>query len=630
MLLAENAIALRRTAKEKLMCGIIGYSGPRNAKDVVLDALERMEYRGYDSAGLALNSAKNGGLIVEKAAGRLFALKEKIKDQELCGKSAIGHTRWATHGAPSDINAHPQKYGRVTLVHNGIFDNYAELKHELKNLGHIFSSHTDTEIAAHLLDNLLKEGHEPLKAIHILCGRLKGLFALGILIEDDLERVYFAKRGAPLLVAHNKEESFFASDQAALVSWQPSFYALNDSEMGFIEKNKIAVFNEEGKEVFFTLSPLKARRENIEKQNHAHFMHKEIFEQPDVIDRVLQGRIKDGMLCLDGFELDFSHLDTIEKIQIIACGSSYFAGLIAKQDFETFLGLPTEVEIASEYRYRHTLTNENTLVIAISQSGETADTAAALEKALKMGAKALALSNVVGSHIANRCALSMGSLMLNAGPEISVASTKAFVAQVVALKLLTISFARYKQQIDIEQEFLLIKNLLTLKEHIRRILKLDDEIKNLAHYLKDEPHMLFVARGELVPIALEGALKMKELAYIFAEGYAAGELKHGPIATIEPKTPVIVLFNNDHVAAKTANNVQEMKARGATIINIAPCDAQSFCDNADFMIDLGPCDSWLVPIAATIVVQLLAYHVSVLKGLDVDKPRNLAKSVTVE
>jgi len=613
------------------MCGIIGYIGPRNAKDVILGGLERMEYRGYDSAGLALNVAQEPfGLIVQKTAGRLSALRQKLEHQELFGESAIGHTRWATHGAPSDLNAHPQKYGRVTLVHNGIFENYVSLKEDLQAVGHSFISRTDTEVAAHLLDSLLNDGHDTLKAISLLCEQVKGLFALGILIEGEPERIYFAKRGAPLIVAQNESESFLASDQAALVEWQPKYYALNDSEIGFIERNSVAVFDHAGAQVFFSLSPLSARLESIEKQGFKHFMHKEIFEQPRVVEQVLLGRIKNQEICLEGFELDFQRLNQIQKIQIIACGTSYYAGLIAKPGLEAILNLPVEVEIASEYRYRHTLTDSKTLVIAISQSGETADTIAALEKALSKNALCMALCNVLGSTIYSRCLLSAGSFMLNAGPEISVASTKAFVAQLVALKLFTLAMAKSRCLLSKLEEQEATQALLNLKDHISRVLKQDQEIALLAAQLKDEPHMLYVGRGELFPVALEGALKMKELAYIFAEGYAAGELKHGPIATIDHGMPAVVLFSNDYLAPKTASNLQEMKARGAKIISVGPSDAPALRTDVDFVVDLGLCEPWLLPIVTTIPMQLLAYHLSALKGLDVDKPRNLAKSVTVE
>ena len=613
------------------MCGIIGYIGPRNAKDVILGGLERMEYRGYDSAGLALNKAQEPyGLIVQKAAGRLSVLKQQLENQDLFGESAIGHTRWATHGAPSDLNAHPQKYGRVTLVHNGIFENYVSLKESLTRAGHSFLSSTDTEVAAHLLDSLLNDGHEALKAISLLCEQVIGLFALGIIIEGESGRIYFAKRGTPLIIAQNESESFFASDQAALVEWQPKYYALNDSEIGFIERDHVFVFDHALNQVSFMLNPLSAKLDTIEKQGYKHFMHKEIFEQPRVVEQVLLGRVNNTQICLEGFDLDFSRLDHIQKIHIIACGSSYYAGLIAKPGLEARLGLPVEVEIASEYRYRQTLTNSHTLVIAISQSGETADTIAALEKAFSQNALCMAVCNVLGSTIANRCGLSVGSLMLNAGPEISVASTKAFIAQVLALKLFTIALAKHKNMLLAHEEHDALVGLMGLKDHITRVLQQDSEIALLAEELKDEPHMLYIARGELFPVALEGALKMKELAYIFAEGYAAGELKHGPIATIDQGMPAVVLFSSDHLASKTASNMQEMKARGAKIISVGPTDAPALRNDADFVIDLGVCDPWLLPILTTIPLQLLAYHLSVLKGLDVDKPRNLAKSVTVE
>lgn len=612
------------------MCGIIGYIGSRNAKDVIISGLERMEYRGYDSAGLAITVKEpSGSVVLEKSAGRLSMLKNKIQNTDLLGESAIGHTRWATHGAPTDANAHPHQYGRVILVHNGIIENYVFIKQQLLAEGHIFESNTDTEVAAHFLDKLLGEGHEPLKAIALLCENLEGLFALGIMIKDHPEQIYFAKRGTPLIVAQNQHESFFASDQAALVDYQPRFYALNDFEIGFIMRDKIAVFDRLGEEVPVMLSPLTAQLTQIEKQGHEHFMHKEIFEQPHAVQQLLLGRIKNYELCLSGFELDFEKIAQARSIHIIACGSSYFAGLIAKPELEKRLGLPVEVEIASEYRYRHVLTNSSTLVIAISQSGETADTIAALQKAMAEGAIVMSVCNVVGSALTLLCAHSAGNLMLNAGPEIAVASTKGFISQVVALKLLSISMAKQLNLLPANEETSHVRAVFDLPRQISNILEQDQKIAALAAELIHEPHMLYVARGSLFPVALEGALKMKELAYIFAEGYPAGELKHGPIATIDPGMPAVVLFSNDNLAQKTASNCQEMKARGAKIIAVGPSNTPGLYD-ADFVIELGNLDPWLLPVVATIPMQLLAYHLSVQKGLDVDKPRNLAKSVTVE
>lgn len=613
------------------MCGIVGYVGKRNAKDVVMSGLTRLEYRGYDSAGIALREQENNQTIVlNKAQGKLSVLKEKISALELSGKMAIGHTRWATHGAPSDLNAHPHKFGRVLVVHNGIIENFNELKKELLAKGHSFYSATDTEVVAHLLDDLLNEGHEALKALFLLCERLDGAFAFGFMIDGDDDRLYFAKRGAPLLVARNDDECFFASDQAALVDFNPQYYALNDYEMGFISRDSIGVFNANGVNVDAQFEPLIAKLESIEKQGYSHFMHKEIFEQPETIKRVLLGKVKNGIICLDGFDLDFDKMNSIKRIEIIGCGSAYLAGLIAKSGLEEMLGLPVSVEIASEYRYRKTLTDKESLVIAISQSGETADTLAALLKAQELGALSMSVCNVIGSAIANKCKNDGGNLFLHAGPEIAVASTKAFIAQVVALKLFTAALAKKRGLLEVSKEQNLVQILSELPNEVSAVLKLDKRIAEIAKEFINEPRMLYLGRGELYPVALEGALKMKELSYIFAEGYPAGELKHGPIATVDEGMPAVVIFGHDILGVKTASNLQEIKARGAKIISIVPKEMPEVEEASDILFDIKASHPFITSVLATIPLQLLAYHLSVHKGIDPDKPRNLAKSVTVE
>lgn len=616
------------------MCGIVGYVGQKNAKDVIIGGLEHLEYRGYDSAGIAIN-VDNGAtnmctLLVEKAVGKLNALKEKISHLEVNAESGMGHTRWATHGAPSFNNAHPHRFGKVSLVHNGILENHQQIRQKFKALGHEFSSTTDTEVAAHLLDGLLNEGRTPMEALSALCDTLTGAYSFGIMIEDEPDRVYFAKMGSPLIVAEGENEAFFASDQTALVDHDPNYYSLKDLEIGFISSMGVQVFDLTGKRKAIQWSKLSAKKENVQKLGHKHFMHKEIFEQPEVIERVCLGRLNENEVLLSGFDISFDKIALAEKIQIIACGSSYYAGLLAKRTFESLVKIPTEVEIASEYRYRDTLTNSKTLVIAISQSGETVDTLAALEKAESMGAMFMSVCNVLGSAIAAKCEHSVGNLFLNAGPEISVASTKAFVAQMAALKLFACAMAKRLQLLPKEQERSLLNDFKTLTKSVRAVLANEQEVRTIAEKLLHEPRMLYLGRGDSHPIALEGALKMKELSYIFAEGYPAGELKHGPIATIEPGMPVIVIFSGDALNIKTASNLQEVKARGAKIISIAPTTVSGVKEESDYVIELGPCSTLLEPILATIPLQLLAYHLSDLKGIDVDKPRNLAKSVTVE
>lgn len=611
------------------MCGIVGYIGEQNAKDVIIKGLERLEYRGYDSSGIAIHEP-NASVVVKKSVGKLNALKAHIEPFRLDGKRAIGHTRWATHGAPSDINAHPHKYGYVTVVHNGIIENYAQLKQHYLQLGHIFSSATDTEVVAHVLFDLLQEGQDILCALKSLGQILHGAYSLGIMLDHDQSRIFFIKNGTPLVVGLGNDEAFFASDQVALVDYIPDVGILEDGDYGFISKQEARVFDHSGALKHLSLKPLTAEVHAMEKMGHEHFMHKEIFEQPEVIERVLLGRIKNDMLNLDGFALNFDRIKKVKRIHIVACGSSYFAGLIARPKLEATLGLPVDVEIASEYRYRTTLTDALTLVIAISQSGETADTLAALNKAVSHGAVCMSVCNVVGSAIARCCEYSGGNLYLNAGPEISVASTKAFIAQVAALKLLTLAFEKTFSPSGIYDEATKVRGLSKLKDAIKQVLMLDASISDLAQSLINEPRMLFLGRGELLPVAFEGALKMKELSYIFAEGYPAGELKHGPIAIIEQGTPVVMAFSSDALQIKTLSNLSEVKARGAYVIAVAPQSADQVKAAADYFIALPECAPELLPILATIPLQLLAYHLSNHKGIDVDKPRNLAKSVTVE
>jgi glutamine---fructose-6-phosphate transaminase (isomerizing) len=611
------------------MCGIVGYIGTNNAVDVVMRGLEHLEYRGYDSAGLAIRKNTNHGVTIKKAVGKLSALKDLIKNDNMVANSGMGHTRWATHGVPSLENAHPHRYGRVSLVHNGILENHQVIKQKLEARGHQFCSTTDTEVAAHLLDSFLQDGKQPLEAISMLCDTVHGAYAFGIMLDNDDSRLYFAKLGSPLIVAYGDDGSFFASDQAALVDHQPVYCSLDDGDIGFISPDGVQVFDLKCHKKSVSWSKLTAQKEAVQKTGHKHFMHKEIFEQSETIARVLRGRLDEQGINLDGCSLDFDRIIAAKKIDIIACGSSYLAGLIIKPQLESLLKVPVNVEIASEYRYRNTLTDAETLVIAISQSGETVDTLAALKKALEHKAMCMSVCNVLGSAIASACETSLGNLFLYAGPEISVASTKAFIAQLVALKLFTYSVAKKLGRLGREEESGLMAQFKTLQHNVTSILARDEEIRALASTLIDEKRMLYLGRSEMFPVALEGALKMKELSYIFAEGYPAGELKHGPIATIEPGMPVVIIFGTELVS-KTASNLQEVKARGAKIISILPKGISGVKEESDQWIELDACHPSLEPILAAIPLQLLAYHLSDLKGIDVDKPRNLAKSVTVE
>lgn len=611
------------------MCGIVGYAGQKNAQAVLLHGLENLEYRGYDSAGLAL--CHKNSVMIEKAVGKLVALKRQLNDANITIDSTrgIAHTRWATHGAPSFLNAHPHRFGRVTLVHNGIVENFRAIKQRLVELGHHFASDTDTEVAAHLLDSLLDEHENVIDALQRLGDIVHGAYAFVILIDDD-ERVYFAKNGSPLVVGRGHGENFLASDQAALVEYCTEHYALNDLEYGFIATDAVAVFDQKSHVQEISWEPLTAQKESAQKNGHKHFMHKEIFEQPETVAKVIRGRLSSAGLDLAGFGLDFNKLENINSIHLIACGSAYYAGLVAKPLMEATLRMPVHVEIASEYRYRdHVLTDENTLVIAISQSGETIDTLAALERASKLGARVMSVCNTLGSAIPRRCEGSVGSLFLHAGPEISVASTKAFVAQIAAMRLFAMAFAKKHGLINVDDERGLFEEFIALQKNIKSVLAQDSAIRSIASTLIAEQRMFYLGRGDLFPIALEGALKMKELSYIFAEGYPAGELKHGPIAIIDQGMPVIVLFSGTNLDVKTTSNLQEVKARGARIISIMPHDVEGVREESTHVIEIERLQL-LMPILVTIPLQLLAYHLADLLGLDVDKPKNLAKSVTVE
>lgn len=613
------------------MCGIIGYIGKRNAKDVIIKGLERLEYRGYDSSGIALAAShEDESYILLKSSGKLDALKNRLDPLNLSGERAIGHTRWATHGAPNDQNAHPHKFGRVYVVHNGIVENYSELKDELKALGHSFLSDTDSEVLAHYLDHLITQGKSVLDAIKILAMKIKGASSFGFMIEEERERLYFINNGAPLLVAQGKNETFFASDQIALVDFNVSFYALRENEYGFIERDKLSVFSAEGDAQAITLSRLLASVESIEKNGHKHFMRKEIFEQPEVLDKFFMGKVKNNHINSEALNLKLDNINAVKRIHIVGCGSAYYAGLLAKSYFEAELKIPVDVEIASEYRYRETLTDNETLLIAVSQSGETAETLAACSKGLSLGSHCLAVCNVLGSALVRLVADSVGSIYLHAGPEIAVASTKGFLAQVIALKFLCLSLKKHFGKLNQNQEEDEIKAFLSIKNNIKLVLELDSKIRDMAEEIKNAPHIFFLGRGEMYPVALEGALKMKELSYVCAEGYPAGELKHGPIATVNEGMPAVILFSDEALALKSKSNLLEIKARGALTLAIGPENLTKHMADADRMLIIPNADKSILSILATIALQLLAYHVSDLKGLDVDRPRNLAKSVTVE
>jgi len=613
------------------MCGIVAYMGPRNGVPVVLDGLRKLEYRGYDSAGIAILNGKK--IDIYRSVGKLIGLEDKIREEQLCGTPVIGHTRWATHGRPTEANAHPHKYEGVVVVHNGIIENYLELRHELAASGHEFSSETDTEVISHLIVQELRLGADFNRAVSRSLLRTRGTYALAVLYEKEPEKMIVARQSSPLVMALGEKvgEYFVASDIPALLAWSKDVIFLDDGEM--------AVFDNQGMQVIgiadglvrekpvrrITWDPIMA-----EKSGYKHFMLKEIFEQPDAVSNTLLGRLNEDRDGVDLSEIGFSPAkwQSFKDIKIVACGTSWHAGLVAKYWLENLARIPTEVDIASEFRYRDPLVGPETLVIGISQSGETADTLAALQEARRRGASLLAICNVMESSIARLCD---GVFYTHAGPEIGVASTKAFTTQLAALFLLTLEFAAIRQSLSDEQISQQVNALLHLPLAIEKVLERAPELELMARRYHHVDDYLYLARGLNFPIALEGALKLKEISYIHAEGYPAGEMKHGPIALIDENMPVVVLAPPDRHLEKIINNFQEVAARDGRLLLfcgpdlVLPEDVEGI---DRFVVEVVGED--LNPLLYVVPLQLLAYYTAVLKGTDVDQPRNLAKSVTVE
>ncbi len=613
------------------MCGIVAYMGPRNGVPVVLDGLRKLEYRGYDSAGIAILDGKK--IDIYRSVGKLIGLEDKIREEGLSGTPVIGHTRWATHGRPTEANAHPHKYEGVVVVHNGIIENYLELRRELVDSGHEFSSETDTEVISHLIVRELRSGADFTQAVSRSLLRTRGTYALAVLYEKEPEKMIVARQSSPLVMALGEKagEYFVASDIPALLAWSKDVIFLDDGEM--------AVFDNQGMQVIgiadglvrekpvrrITWDPIMA-----EKSGYKHFMLKEIFEQPDAVSNTLLGRLNEDRDGVDLSEIGFSLVkwQSFKEIKIVACGTSWHAGLVAKYWLENLARIPAEVDIASEFRYRDPLVGPETLVIGISQSGETADTLAALQEARRRGASLLAICNVMESSIARLCD---GVLYTHAGPEIGVASTKAFTTQLTALFLLALEFAAIRQSLSDEQISQQVNALLHLPLAIEKVLERAPELELMARRYHHVDDYLYLARGLNFPIALEGALKLKEISYIHAEGYPAGEMKHGPIALIDENMPVVVLAPPDRHLEKIISNFQEVAARdGRLLLFSGPeLEISAEIDRLDhFVVDV--VGEELNPLLYVVPLQLLAYYTAVLKGTDVDQPRNLAKSVTVE
>lgn len=608
------------------MCGIVGYIGQQEASPIIIDGLRRLEYRGYDSAGICTLNGKEPQ--IRRAEGKLINLENILKEQPATGSRGIGHTRWATHGRPSEINAHPHKASNIVVVHNGIIENYLKLKERLQATGHNFKSETDTEIIAHLVEEHYRRTGDFETAVRSALAEAEGAYAVAILCQDEPDKLIAAKLGAPLVIGQGQGEFFVASDIPALLSHTREMIFLEDGEVAVFTAAEMRITTLDNQPVTresktITWSPLMA-----EKGGYKHFMLKEIYEQPRALADTIAGRLQgeEGDIYLEDLDLTPEQLANLDKIFIIACGTSWHAGLVGKFYIEKMARIPVEIDIASEFRYRDPIVTDKSLTVLISQSGETADTLAGLREAKGKGGKAVCICNVVDSSIARE---SDGVIYTHAGPEIGVASTKAFTTQLVALYLLAIKLGRARGSLSADDCREHVEALLALPRQLEKTLELDTQIEQVAREYMNARDFLYLGRGNQYPIALEGALKLKEISYIHAEGYPAGEMKHGPIALIDENLPVVVLVPRNATYDKVVSNMEEVCARGGNVIAVVS-DEEDLGDKVSALIKIPETTEDLMPILTSIPMQLLAYHVAVLKGTDVDQPRNLAKSVTVE
>ncbi|WFM71371.1 glutamine--fructose-6-phosphate transaminase (isomerizing) [Halomonas sp. CKK8] len=611
------------------MCGIVGAVAERNVQGILLEGLKRLEYRGYDSAGMAV-LAPEGRLQRRRALGKVAALEERLVAEPLPGRSGIAHTRWATHGRPSEVNAHPHQSGeRLAVVHNGIIENHEALRRELEAEGYAFTSETDTEVIAHLLERESREAGDLLTAVRRVLARLDGAYALGVIHAEEPDVVIGARKGSPLVVGVGIDEAFLASDPLALLQVTDRFIYLEEGDAVRLSAGgRIEVFDARGMPVEREVQTFEHGDGAASKGDYRHFMLKEIHEQPMVIAAALEGRLGERSVLVESFGPEAEALfRQVRQIHIVACGTSYHAGMVARYWLERYAGVPVQVEVASEYRYRQVVVPEGTLFVTLSQSGETADTLAALRFARERGYLAsLAICNVPGSSLVRESDL---TLMTQAGPEIGVASTKAFTTQLTALMLMTLALGRVRGLAEAEQASL-VQGLRELPGLVARVLELDPAIERLSMAFAEKHHALFLGRGAHFPIALEGALKLKEISYIHAEAYPAGELKHGPLALVDSEMPVISVAPNDELLDKLKSNLQEVRARGGELFVFADEQVGLNEEEHVHVLRLPHVHEALAPILYTLPLQLLSYHVAVLKGTDVDQPRNLAKSVTVE
>ena len=613
------------------MCGIVGYIGDKEAYPIIIKGLKRLEYRGYDSAGIALSDG--GDINILKQKGKVSDLEDYSENKNKSGHIGIGHTRWATHGVPNQLNAHPHASGdnKLAIIHNGIIENYDSIKKMLIGKGHNFYSDTDTEVLIHLIEEIKNnENCSLFEAVRLSLNEVIGAYAIVVMENGNSDEFIAARKGSPLVIGVGEGEYFIASDASPIIEYTRNVVYLNDGEIARVnKKEKLEIKTIQNKAISTYIHELEMSLDSIEKGGYPHFMLKEIFEQPSSVLNTLRGRINPDTkeIILGGLSDYEQKLANANRIIIVACGTSWHAGLIGEYLFEDFARIPVEVEYASEFRYRNPIINENDIVMAISQSGETADTLAALELAKEKGATILGICNVVGSSIAR---LTHAGCYTHAGPEIGVASTKAFTTQVIVLTLMALKIAKMKGTITNTDYHTVITELELISEKIEEVLKLDPLIEEVAKQFKDVSNFLYLGRGYNFPVALEGALKLKEISYIHAEGYPAAEMKHGPIALIDDDMPIVVIATKKGNYEKVVSNIQEVKARGGRLIAVVTKGDVTVKELADYVIEIPECSEALSPLLTNIPLQLLSYHIALMRGCNVDMPRNLAKSVTVE
>ena len=613
------------------MCGIVAYVGNKNSYPIVIEGLKRLEYRGYDSTGVSIGNNENFKLY--KTKGKVSDLESSVKNKDITGTISIGHTRWATHGIPNKINSHPHLSGDGTLsiVHNGIIENYDSLKKVLVEKGHIFISDTDTEVLIHLIEELkMSENTTLFEAVRLALTQVVGAYAIVVMEKGNDCDLIVARKGSPLVIGVGDNEFFVGSDASPIIKYTDDVIYLKDCEIAKLDKNKkIKIRTIDNKKVSLNVQKLEIKLENIEKDGFPHFMLKEIYEQPKSIVDTMRGRLDliNNDIKLGGISEYSNKLINSKRIIIIACGTSWHAGLIGEYILEDFTRIPVEVEYASEFRYRNPIINNEDVIIAISQSGETADTLAAIELAKSKGATVLGICNVVGSSIART---THEGVYTHAGPEIGVASTKAFTTQVIVLILLALKVGKLKGNLTLTEYHQVISELDSISDKVRKVLKTNSQIELIAQQFKDAKNFLYLGRGYNFPVALEGALKLKEISYIHAEGYPAAEMKHGPIALIDEDMPIVVIATRKGNYEKVLSNIQEVKARGGRLISIVTEGDVAVKELSDYCIEIPKCFNELTPLLTNIPLQLLSYHIALLRGCNVDQPRNLAKSVTVE